>query len=100
VAAVWNPAAGPAGTLRLYLDGGLAGEAAGAGDLGDAATYDKRFALGANLSGTSAAPLLADNVWNGTLDEVRLTAAALQPEAFLSALDDGTVFRLTAADSP
>jgi iduronate 2-sulfatase len=98
VAAVWDPAAGPAGTLRLYLDGVLAGEAAGVGDLGDAATYAKLFALGANLSGTSAAPLLSDNIWNGTLDEIRFTAAALAPEAFLTALDDGTVLRLTAAD--
>ncbi len=98
VAAVWDPAAGPSGTMRLYLDGGLAGQASGVGDLGDAATYDKRFALGANLAGTSAAPLLADNVWNGTLDEIRLTAAALAPDAFLTALDDGTVLRLTAAD--
>ena len=98
VAAVWDPAAGPTGTLRLYLDGGLAGAAAGVGDLGDGATYAKLFALGANLSGTPAAPLLADNLWNGTLDELRFTAAALAPEAFLTALGVGTVLRLTAAD--
>jgi len=100
VAAVWDATAGVTGTLRLYLDEVLVGATAGVGDLGNGAPYGstKRFALGGNVSGTSASPVIIDNKWNGTLDEIRLTAAALQPAAFLTSFEPGTVFKLSRVD--
>jgi iduronate 2-sulfatase len=95
LAAVWDPSTGTSGKMRLYLDGALAGEAAGIGDLGDASTYTKLFAIGGTVSGTAAAPVITDNTWNGTLDEVRLTRGALQPKSFLTAIPKGTVLRMS-----
>lgn len=97
-AAVWEPDSGASGSMRLYLDGLLAGETAGAGDLGDASAYAKLFVIGGTLGGTAAAPVITENLWNGTLDELRFTRGALTPEAFLNARAKGTVLQMTRVD--
>ncbi len=98
LAALWDPADGTSGRMRLYIDGNLSGECAGAGDLGDDATFAKRFALGGNVSGTAAEPLINSNQWNGTLDELRFSPRVLTPSAFLSAFPRGTVLEVSAVD--
>ena len=99
LAAVWEPDDGASGTMRLYLDGALAGETAGVGDLGNAATYVKRFALGGHISGTQAEPVINSNQWNGALDELRFTSGALLPEEFLNAWSQGTILEVSAVNS-
>ncbi|MDD2598281.1 MAG: sialate O-acetylesterase [Kiritimatiellae bacterium] len=98
LAAVWEPADGAAGKMRLYVDGNFAGESTGAGDLGDDATFAKRFALGGNISGTKGAPVINSNLWNGSLDELRFTPRALQPRSFLRAFPKGTTLEVSAVN--
>ncbi|HMP75745.1 MAG TPA: fibronectin type III domain-containing protein [Kiritimatiellia bacterium] len=79
VAAVWDHDATPVGQLRLYIDGALAATAPGLGGL----SQNNRFAIGARK--TAAAPAVLDeNRWNGRLDELRLSRAALSPDEFLN----------------
>ncbi len=99
LAAIWEPSVGESGTLRLYIDGVPTGEAPGLGDLGDDATYPKRFAVGANIGGTVAQPTLDTYRWIGVLDEIRFSSGALQPTKFLSALPKGTQLKISTHDS-
>ena len=97
VAAVWAPAEGASGKMRLYLDGVLKGEGSGLGDLGNASTNARLFAIGGNVGGTAAAPVLS-NTWNGNLDEVRFTLGALRPTSFLTAFPKATVLSVSRVD--
>jgi len=97
LAAVWSPAEGSSGKMRLYLDGVLKGEVSGLGDLGNASTNARLFAIGGNVGGTAAAPVLS-NTWNGNLDEVRFTLSALRPTSFLTAFPKATVLSVSRVD--
>ena len=79
VALEWDPNTGTGGWMQLYVDGGLAVEGAGTGDLGDAAVYAKRFSLGEQL--TSSGNQFA---WQGDLDEFRFSSGLLSPTNFLN----------------
>ena len=98
MAAVWDPGGGATGKMRLYLDGSLAGETSGIGDLGDASTYTKLFVIGGTVGGTATAPVITDNRWNGILDEIRFTRGALAPVMFLNAYPKGTSLHITRFD--
>jgi hypothetical protein len=98
LAAIWNPDEGATGTMRLYIDGAPVGASAGKGDLGDDTDFAKLFALGGNITGTKEAPLISTYQWNGSLDEIRITAGALHPTQFLNAFPKGTLLKLSNVD--
>lgn len=90
VAIVWDPDTGSGGWMQLYVDGDLAVEGPGVGDLGESALL-KRFAIGAQIDADGT----VRNPWNGDLDEFRFSDALQGPSEFLSAgeisPDDGPV---------
>ncbi|MEI8205668.1 MAG: LamG-like jellyroll fold domain-containing protein [Kiritimatiellales bacterium] len=77
----WDPAAGSNGWMRIYVDGTLAAEGAGAGDLGNTDST-KRFALGAQIATDGT----VTSAWNGDLDEFRFSGTLLVPADFLCAV--------------
>ena len=81
IALQWNPAAGAEGRVRLYVDGSMVKEGAGAGDLGADST--RRFAIGAQITADTKGTAQAR--WNGDLDEFRFSNTLLEPNDFLCA---------------
>lgn len=67
-AVVWNPDGGN-GEMTLHIDGQVAATGPGAGNLAADADDLRRFAIGADITGTAALPAPGGQMWSGALDE-------------------------------
>jgi hypothetical protein len=79
-ALVWDPTAGATGTASIYLDGVLANSGPGRGDLGT----QSGLIVGGRDKAADGVVAATELFWEGSMDELRFSDAALDPSEFLN----------------